>query len=259
MKAILHSGVTFDGDFHFNFEKAQSNEIISLTDIELYSSTIFNHVYFYGYQFKDTVPSSIRTEFIKRLKGLSKKFDPKDFHLFLTRPIAKLGEKLLQYDTIIYPVSQRTDINKTLLKYVRAYSLVNSNSIIQLELVKNIPQNIKFDFLAFEQDNIDDPRYLKWKKRATKIIKKINNSTKYFSLAESVPVPYRKYIYQYLLFNGDYKNIFDNIKNKRIMLLDDINTSSSTLIECIKAIKRVAVPKSIVIFTIIGKSYDALI
>lgn len=260
IKVPLYSGVTYDGDFHFNFDQSEPDEIISLTKVELYKSTIFDHVYFYGYSFNDNVPSDIRTKFIHQLKGLSeKKFDDIDFKRFLTVPIAKLGKKLLKYNTIIYPVSQRSEINKIILKYVRAYSLIDSKNVFQLELIKNLPQNIKFDFDAFEQDNSGEEKYIKWKKKASKLIQKINNSNEYFSLAKTVPSPYRRYICNFLKFNKDYKFLYENIHNKNILLLDDINTSSSTLIECIKAIKRVAVPKSIVIFTLLGKSYASLI
>jgi hypoxanthine-guanine phosphoribosyltransferase len=53
--------------------------------------------------------------------------------------------------------------------------------------------------------------------------------------------------------------VAEALAGKDVLILDDVNTSQSTLMEILKVINKVAIPKKITIFTILGKSYTRLI
>lgn len=260
---VLKSGITYnekDNTFNFDFNVDKKDDLVDLNP-SLRQINIFDKVYFYGYEFKDHVSSNIRTEFIHQIKGLSQtKINDLDFQRFLIHPVIQLGHKgLSKFNTLIYPRSERSEINKLLVRYIRAYSRITSESVISIELIKQLPKNIKFDFDYFEEQNGDDERFPKWKKKAEKLINKINNSTEYFSLAKSVSSNMRRFIYNYLNFEDDkMQHAKDNIEGKNLLLVDDINTSGSTLIECIKAIYKVVEPKQIVILTVLGRELSEL-
>lgn len=95
--------------------------------------------------------------------------------------------------------------------------------------------------------------------KAEKLIKKINNMEGYFSLAKEVPSNMRRFISNFLNFDDkDLQHAKECIDDKNILLVDDINTSGSTLVECLKAINAIGYPKRIVVLTIIGKQLAEL-
>lgn len=259
-KSELASGVTYNREsntFNFDFTKEDENELISLTDIALYQSSMHTHVYLYGYRFKENVPKDVRKEFVVQIKGLSKtKINSVFFKKFLTRLIVELGNKLYDITAVLYPSSQRTQINVELVKYIRKFALVDSKDFLTLDFVKSLPQEVEFDYTAFEQDE-DNEQYGKWLKVVNNVMKKIHNLNDYFSMSKNVDFHMRPYIRNFLKIR-EHPDLLSKIDGGRILLVDDINTTGSTLVECIRAINRVAIPKQIIVFTLLGKSYADL-
>lgn len=168
-KVFIRSGVSYNEEtqtFSFNYNIDDENDILNLND-NIQESYILDNVYYYGYKFKTNVPSDVRTNFIHQLKGLSEtKIDDLDFQRFLVYPLIQLGHKeLYKFDTLVYPKSERSNINRTLVRYIRAHTRILSENVITFELIKQLPKNIKFDFLMFEEQNNHDERYPKWKKQ----------------------------------------------------------------------------------------------
>jgi hypothetical protein len=261
-KITVRSGVRVeDGKFVFDFSRDLKGDIINLAEISLQESSIFNHTYLYGYEFCEDVPSIVRTEFIKQIKGLKGGIGEKQLKIFLIRPIDKFNEYLnfFALSCIIYPTSQRTEINRTIVRYINDYSLLGSRDFVPLELVKKANCDIEFDFAGFRRDKGDHPRYEKWKREAEKLVQKINNSDEYFTIS-SLPTYYRKYIFDYLEFvDKDTERLVSLIDGKEVLIVDDINTTQATLTEILRVIYRVAVPKRLIVFTVLGKDYSNIL
>lgn len=79
------------------------------------------------------------------------------------------------------------------------------------------------------------------------------HSLDYFSLADSVKVKYRRYIKNYLNIDERSKEVIKSIQSGKILIVDDINTSGSTLNEIIRIIRKINNQCEIYIFTLICK------
>ena len=67
---------------------------------------------------------------------------------------------------------------------------------------------------------------------------------------------YKPYFYDYLLFKDEDMNKFCKIFQRKILLLDDINTTGSTIDEMLSYINSLNDTNEIYIFTIIGKEQN---
>jgi hypothetical protein len=262
---IVKCAVAFDpvnGNYMFDFDTAAKQDVVELTEVVMRPSKIFNHAYLYGYEFRQGLPYGLRSEFINQIKGLSKtKMNPAQLEKFLTKPIQLLGPKLDKIDCVIYPVSERSPINYSIIRYLGRYAL--TDNYVKLELAKKEPAGIKFDFEAFERENkgyLSKIKYDNLLDKAKNLIEKINGQTGYFSLSASIkPVIFRRYIKNYLEFKNTSLNyIAEAVGHKNILLVDDICTSQATIMEALKIIKRIAAPKKITIFTVMGNNYSHL-
>jgi hypoxanthine phosphoribosyltransferase len=82
---------------------------------------------------------------------------------------------------------------------------------------------------------------------------KIHNLT-YFSIADNVKPKYRQYIQNYLTIKDiSSAKILKSIQNGKILIVDDINTSGSTLTEILRIVHNINNNCEIFIFTLIGK------
>ena len=65
------AGIQFkNGQYQFNYQSNESNDIIELVSPQLYESNIRNNLYWFGYKFNSDVSSKVRSQFIKDLKGI---------------------------------------------------------------------------------------------------------------------------------------------------------------------------------------------
>jgi hypothetical protein len=261
---IITSGISFNKNgeinFIFDFDANKSNDIIELAEIKLKKSKIHNHVYFYGYEFCNNVPINIRKEFNKQMKSLSEtKLDPYDLEQFLTEPIRLLDRELDQIECIIYPDSNRTNINEMLVDYL--FRFAPTRNFITLQAYMKEATDIKFDREMFDSNTqkLSAGQYKKLLSLAEDTIAKIKGLKGYFSISEIVPASLRKYVSNFLYFSDRMDKIIKATKNKDILIVDDINTSLSTIAELLRVIISVSRPKSIVIFTILGKDYKTII
>ena len=89
-----------------------------------------------------------------------------------------------------------------------------------------------------------------------KIHKILDNihSQYYFSIAQNVPKKYRQYIQNYLNFKSEEcEKSFQSLTNANILIVDDINTSGSTIDEILRIINKVNSDCTIFVYTLIGR------
>ncbi|MDR2367901.1 MAG: phosphoribosyltransferase [Deltaproteobacteria bacterium] len=236
---------------------------VNLPELELKESKIFDNTYFYGYKFASHVPSSIRNEFIKQLKGLSTTtINKKTWEKFIFEPINLLSLKLQDVDSIICPKSERTLINEIMVNHICNF-FTTSNKFSDLRLFKMNKADIKFNHNQFEIDNKDkltEKQYKNYLTNINNLMNTINNGSGYFSISEEVKKHlFRRYLYDFLTIKGeDMDKAAKSLHDKHVLLIDDINTTQSTLMEALRVIHKLALPKKLTIFTLIGNDHTTL-
>ena len=142
------------------------------------------------------------------------------------------------------------------------FLIVNINNIVprnakrSFELIKNLPENVEFDWEHFDNEyegEIGDTRYKAIRDHIdNELIPKIKN-LEYFSIAANVKPKYRNYIKNYLKFENEAdQSAFEAMNGGNILIYDDINTSGATLREILRIVRVLAPDSKIFIFTLIG-------
>jgi hypoxanthine phosphoribosyltransferase len=251
---MIKEGVKYiDDNFIFNFEHDGQNDIIKLCEIKNHESQFMEKLYYYGYKFEDDSKSEVKSQFIKNIK--SNNILKTDIFKFVFKSVEKLDKEinLSTIDCVIFPETRGELVNE-ILKKIYDYSHSNLKTI---ELVKNTVENIKFDYDAFqiffENYNSSDKKIIK--RNIEKMLEEAK-SFNYFSIANAVKKPkYRNFFKNFLIFKNDKdKKIFEKLENSRILIIDDINTSGSTLKECLRVLNMINNKNEKIIFTLIGNN-----
>ncbi len=245
-------GIRQEGDsFLFDFERDGSTDIIKLTE-EVKQLQLFGRAFYYAYEFDDSVDSSVRTRFIHDFK-----FDgiPVDIRSkFITRAIDSLDRavSLDDFSAVVYPESKSMVVSDVLeYIYMCAHRPMKS-----FKLIKALPRYIEFDYDAFTQTRLDSGNYTEAQK--AEVLSNIRqmmdriHSLDYFSIARDSKYKYRRYLKDFYYFESpsqekDYANLSDG----RVLLIDDVTTSGSTLSLMLQTLKCVF-PREVVIFSIVG-------
>ena len=263
---ILTEGVKYDevkDKFTFDFYNDGHVDIISLTKYG-YQIKAFNHCYYYGYEFESNIDSKLRAKFIKSIKFPDGKINETDKKVFINNAVNQLDNmvSIPSFNIIIYPESI-SELNRDMLKYLNR--LTQSN-LVSMEMVKQLPQNIEFDYDKFNLEILDSklengrPRYTE--KQKEDVLLKINNmmdnirQKDYFSIARNIEkAKYRPYIKNYYTFKTDKdKQLFKSLENNNILIIDDIVTSGTTLTHILTTLRMINDNNNIVIFSLIGKN-----
>lgn len=244
-----------DNKFIFDYNKDDENSIINLLDVEIYKSSINANVYYFGYTFKDNINSKIRTEFINYIKGYGNNIiDESELIKFIDRPLASLNKEinLSTIDVIVYPESKLNKLNNVIVKSITNF-MPHGKDYASYKVIKNIPSQIEFDYKSFEVDcNGKDSQKYKDSIDYIKAMIDKTNSLDYFSIAKNIKSKYRKYIMNYLKPETDIAE--ETINAKNILIVDDINTSGSTLREVLRILNEINSNCNIYIYTLIGKN-----
>ena len=256
----LTEGIRYDGkSFIVDYLDNKDSDIIDICFPFIHQTKFDNLTYFFGYKFKENVPSSIRAKFLNWIKGLDKENIPTEYEIqtLVEPPISALNRlvNLSTFSCTLYPRSNRSNLTKIIQSSV--VNIIPRMNIDSFELVKNIPSNIEFDWkkFNFEYDGeIGDHKYQQIKEYIERSLLPKIRSLEYFSLAENVKYKYRKYITNYLSFeNQQEEDAFKALNGGNVLILDDINTSGSTLREILRCVRTLAPESNIFIFTLIGK------
>lgn len=257
MKRYITAGVRKSKNkFYIDYTYNAPEDIIQIVEPQLYASIHDNDIYYFGYRFNDDTSSKDRTEFIHSVKQLGENpLSDNQLEQFIKRPLKYLSNKINIYniDCIVYPKSNRSLLVNKMLRAVNDMTSHETNRC-SFELVKQAPTEIGFDFESFEMDHSEDPGYQDMLKYiSTTLLPKIH-SLDYFSIAQSVRSKYRPYITGFLNFeNPEDIEKFSKLQGSNILVIDDVNTTGSTMHEILRILGKLNNNASIFVYTLIGK------
>lgn len=259
MKFKLVEGIRKeDNKYIIDMVSDEADDIIHITTDDIFISKFKDNIYYFGYKFNDQISRKERTAFINWLKSITIKDINPDIESFIIKPLKALY-KQLELDTIDLMISPRSNTSELvkIIKYVLGTILPHSTIKSSIELIKNLPVDINFDWNLFNNNYegiVGDEQYKQiYNYIENELMPKIH-SLEYFSIAKNVKPKYRQYIQNYLKFESeDSEQIFRSIKSGNILIIDDINTTGSTLNEILKIINVLNSKCTIYIFTLIGK------
>ena len=251
-------GISFNGQtFDVRFFSSEEDDIIDIVIPFINESTFDNNIYYFGYKFNKDVPSKIRSKFIHWIKGLDNtKPDVDTIENLVTFPLVELNKEvnLSTFSCTLYPRSERSDLTKVIQR--SALNIIPSMNISSFELIKTMPKDIEFDWDKFDanyEGEIGDYQYRQIRDYIDNTLMPRIHALEYFSIAKEVKYKYRPYIKNYLHFdNAEQEKSFKALNGGNILILDDINTSGSTLREILKIVRMLVPESRIYIFTLIG-------
>lgn len=253
--------ITESKDFYkIAYKNGTVEDVIELVDPQKDKSGFSDYAYIFGYRFKTCVSSAERTEFLKWVKGLSEvKPTDTDIRHLVERPLGFLNKTvhLQEFGCVVYPRSNRSDLTVKIIGGLGKF-LQPTTKYRTFELIKTLPQGIEFNREYFDAEytgEIGDTRY-------TQIVSHVNDtllprirSLDYFSISESVPAKYRRFLWKYLSFaSPEQEEAFKALQNKKILVVDDINSTGSTLSEILKVIGVLKPDADVYVYTLIGKA-----
>jgi hypothetical protein len=256
---MIVEGVSFeDNVFKFDFSKDEKTDVIYVTQTFDNISEINNNIYYFGYKFNENIDGRIKSEFLKQIKykDLST-ISNEDYSLFIKKSVNELHKKvnLAKVDLIVYPET-KSPLVMDMLKYIYGFT---APTIKNIELVKNSIENIEFDYKNFnifiDSSNLSRADKNVLKSNVENMMKDVKSNS-YFSIAKSIKKPkYREYFKNFLIYkNKQDKEIIEAIESdSNILIVDDINTSTTTIKELIRNINLVNDKTKKIIFTLIGK------
>lgn len=255
-KICKTSRVSFiQNEFIFNFNNDSNNDIIKLSSYQLKCSEFKNNVYWFGYEFEKSATSEQRAKFINYIKGLDGNVSENDLRKFIELPLFSLNTKFNIYniDCFVYPCSKRSQLVNKMIEIIGECTQRDIKRC-NFELIKKAPTDIQFDFEYFNSIYQEEQGYQQMVKHINEeIMPKIHNLD-YFSLAKNVKLKYRPFITNYIGFpNTEKLEQFKKLKGNNILIVDDINTSGSTLNEILRILNKVNQNCKIFIYTLIGK------
>lgn len=231
-------------------------DIVKIGAYRLKNSMFKNHLYWYGYEFQEQLDSQTRTAFINRLKGINGESLPAPLlRKIIELPMNALSSKISSYKitNFIYPLSGRSKLVTQMIRVIGEW-LSRDIKSCAFELVKTAPINIEFDWEQFKRDFGSEPAYEQQLQHVENQILPFIRELDYFSLAHSVKPKYRPYIKNFLDFSDlSMVEEYAALKGQKLLVVDDINTSGSTLNEILRILNKVNANCNIFIYTLLGR------
>ena len=256
IKKSIYGGVKGEGsEYRFDYTYDYPDDILDIVPPRLYKTSRGGSTYWFGYEFKPNVSSKVRSDFIHYIKGLrDPSISQSELEQFIDNPLVELNKSISTYsiDCIVYPVSGRSNLVNQILKETTKY-LSRDSSKCSFGLVKSAPVDIQFDWDLFELENSDNLNYRAMVSYVEDFVLPKIHELDYFSLARDVKPKYRKYITNFLNFDESTLAKFQSLHSKNILIVDDINTSGSTIDEIIRILRKIDTESKIFIFTLIGR------
>ena len=265
-KHILEGLTKNKDEFIFDFDHDDQHDIIKLKPGKLKSTEFEGSVFLYQYEFESNASSTVRSSFFDYFRFGKAFTDSSDKRKFLEFATSNLYNsiRISEFDAIVFPQS-RSIVNQEIIKRLTSSNKLNTMSF---ELIKEMPENIKFDYGKFEDEilNAEHEFHGKLKPRYTdkqKIdkLRKINSMLEeikrsdYFSIANSVRGnDLKPYFSDFIKFNSSRdERAYKAIQSGNILLIDDVTTTGSTIKDILRTLRKINPDNKIVIFSIIGK------
>lgn len=257
MKRYITSGIrpTDDGNYVADYTYNLPYDIIDIVPPQLYKSAHLGDVYWFGYKFNPDVPSNDRTQFINYIKQIGpNKITDAELVKLIQLPLNELNKQINLYDisSFVYPLSGRSNLVSKMVETINRQTSRDMGRL-SFELVKSAPQDIEFDWSLFESEyEVGTQQYYQMKAYIEDVLMPKIHSLDYFSLAHTVKPEYRKYIRNFLSLPERYIEKFCSLQGDSILVVDDINTSESTLEEILRILRKLNATCEIYIYTLIG-------
>lgn len=256
---LLYDGLSVENDeVVVNFDSDNPNDIMNILEPDIYVSNFGGNVYYFGYTFNSSASRKERTTILKWLKNIDGSgIDEKTLRKFIDKPIRFFDNEcnLSEFSILLSPKSGRSNLTKVIVNELYKFTQHDLQRK-SFELIKSLPKDVYFDWEAFNADYDGDI----WDNPYTQVYNYIENvlmpkihHLEYFSIADSVKPKYRQYIKNYLNIDTICEATIKAIIDGKILIVDDINTSGSTLTEIIRIIRKINNQAEIYIFTLIGK------
>ena len=252
--------------FTFDLKTGGKIEKLNIVNKGLSKSSILSNCLYFQYGFDGNTNHELRKDFIEFIK-FPKKEDEKNINDFIQNAVDTLHKTvdLYGFDTIVFPES-RSEINRKMISYLYMYK---HPECLTFEIVKTLPEKLGFDYEMFEKDVLEGHyrdggkikcRYTEEQKKEEagkieELMEKVR-SKEYFSIARDFDTKskYRKYLRNFYKFkNADEEKSFKKLLKPKILLIDDVMTSGTTLSFVLETIKTLNPEAEVVVFTLIGK------
>lgn len=188
--------------------------------LKMFVGYIFNKVV------KGTDESKRRIEFQNKLKNLE--IDSKDLDQLITKAIINLSlvDNVSEIDLIITPSSSGTLSNYIALKLKEKTG--KNTLFVKDAIIKSLSDEITLD------DNTEEKIGDVQTEKLRKSIKKSEEKNGYFKIKDVYP-PYRRFVKNFYKFKDETKQeIYNKIKNGKVVIVDDFWTTGATLTEISK-------------------------
>lgn len=259
MKYVREGIRKVGNEYFIDYNTNELDDIIDVVEPQLYYSNFLDNDYWFGYEFKDNIDSMERANFLKWIKGqLDNKPSDRQIKQLVARSLQSLNKivPLSSFRCVIYPRSNRSNLTNLIIETIG--DMVQSNTKYETyNLIKSLPKDITFDWDKFDAEyegEIGDYRYKQIRKHVDNILIPGIHNLDYFSIAENVRPKYRKYLNNYFTFEDNNQlGAFKHLQSPNILIVDDINTTGSTLKEILRIINSLNPDATNYIYTLIGR------
>ena len=157
-----------------------------------------------------------------------------------------------KFKTIIY-LESSSKLNQLIVKTIYHACVGTLNSC---ELVKELPKNIEFDYDSYKKSlklrNVPLKDIETSCKNVEKMMDNIHN-LEYFKIGQHSKVKYREYLKNFFKFpNQEQIDTFKNLQNSKVLIIDDISTTYSTITYLLETVRAINKDCDIVVFCLIG-------
>ena len=246
--------------FSFDFENDSGKSIVKLVPDGPYQITDFDPFTYFGYVFEDNIDHQVKKDFINAVKYPDGKIKSEDLARFIRKSVSSLDRKasLAGYDVIVRPQSS-SRLNDLLLDEI--YKVSMADTFLDIEMVKSIPSKIEFNFQAYADSlrrkpgvssgNIKDA--MEAVSRMLTDVRKLD----YVKLGTDVKPKHRMFLKNFYGFrDGESKRNFEKLQGKKILIVDDVSTTMSTLRYVLNALKIVNDTNEITMFCLLGNAIE---
>lgn len=218
MKNYILEGIRFEHDKYildFNIDKESDIVNLHFQKFNKAFSIKNGESVFYGYKINKNVNDAL----VKNFRIAVKTMQIPEIESLINKSITGFDAlyPVSKFDIIITPKSS-SPLNSIISKKIKDKAGVNTLIATDL-IVKNAIENIQVDYTKIHDTNLKTS------------IEKIINAPGGFKIT-NVPPQYRKLIMNYLKFSDDTsRRIFNAITKGNVLLIDDILTTGSTILE----------------------------